>query len=123
MTNKKSGCGTMVAGALFAGLAFSYAATFGVGYMMGRPDDEEITASETNRQEALCDLVTINYLKQFNANCNKKNYDEGTILRGISDEWSRKREENDCEAQEWQWKCSPEDPSNKENSRYIVKTK
>ena len=81
------------------------------------------SAENQTKNQAICDSVTGSYLRKFNANCNKKNYSEGTVLANIRDGWSKALDEYSCEPQEWQWDCSPETPSDSENSRYIVKRK
>jgi len=89
------------------------------GYMVR---DIESAENEKNNQ-AICDSVTGSYLRTFNDNCNQKNYSEGTVLANIRDDWSKALDEYSCEPQKWNWDCSPETPSDTENSRYIVKMK
>ena len=81
------------------------------------------SAENQTKNQAICDSVTGSYLRKFNANCNKKNYSEGTVLANIRDGWSKALDEYSCEPQEWNWDCSPETPSDSENSIYIVKTR
>lgn len=100
MTNKKSGCGTMVAGALFAGLAFSYAATFGVGYWMRGREDE-------NTQ--VCHDQVAPLRKQFKDNCEGRLYDEvdQKALEGIIGKRNDLQNQFGCEKEKWV--CRPVD--------------
>ena len=96
---------------------------FNVGAFTGYMIRDIESAENQTYNQAICDSVTGSYLRKFNDNCNKKNYSEGTVLANIRDEWSKVLDEYSCEPQEWNWDCSPETPSDSENSIYIVKTR
>ena len=109
MADKKQiGCGTIVAGAIFAGMALSYAATFALGYAIRGCNAEN---TET------CHQRIAPLRKKFRENCEGKLYDNvnQSALETITAERNQIQKELGCEKEKWV--CRPVDPYRVQESK------
>lgn len=77
-----------------------------------------IEKDPVTQKSGLCDKVIEPVRKDFIKNCNRDNFEQGTILQEISEKKDQVLEQYSCTPQEWQ--CRPSKPYDLENSEYRV---
>src|SRR3989344_6041522 len=70
------------------------------------------------QKKDICDLVVKPLKKSMIKNCNQDNFEQGTVLREISEKKDQVLEQYACTPQEWQ--CKPSKPYDLQNSEYKV---